>query len=42
VIVASDMGWNGSLQPGQSVSFGVQGSHDSDIQAPACEVIGSN
>lgn len=42
VITASDMGWNGSLQPGQSVSFGVQGSHDNDIQAPECEVIGSD
>lgn len=36
--VATDMGWNGSLQPGQTVSFGFQGSKPSgDAEIPALQ-----
>lgn len=40
VVTASNVGWNGGLAPGQSASFGYQGSHGGSFQAPTCSVSG--
>jgi len=38
VVTASNVGWNGTITPGRSVSFGLQGNHDGSFVAPACKV----
>lgn len=38
VVTASNVNWNGSIAPGQSVSFGLQGNHDGSFVAPTCKV----
>ncbi|WP_347331106.1 cellulose binding domain-containing protein [Marinimicrobium locisalis] len=35
-VTATDVGWNGVLQPDQSASFGLQGSHSGDFSPPQC------
>lgn len=35
-LIATDAGWNGELQPGESTSFGFQGSHSGDFVVPDC------
>lgn len=37
-ITASNVGWNGSVAPGQSVAFGLQGNHSGNFAAPTCTV----
>jgi hypothetical protein len=29
-------GWNGNLSPGQSTTFGFQGTHDGSFNLPTC------
>lgn len=38
LVTASNVNWNGSIAPGQSVSFGLQGNHDGSFVAPGCRV----
>lgn len=38
LVTASNVNWNGTLAPGQSVSFGLQGNHDGSFVAPACKI----
>lgn len=38
VVTASNVGWNGTIAPGQSVSFGLQGNHDGSFVLPSCRV----
>ncbi|PUA29912.1 MAG: hypothetical protein B0W54_05050 [Cellvibrio sp. 79] len=38
VVMASNVNWNATIAPGQSVSFGLQGNHDGSFVAPACKV----
>lgn len=38
VVTASNVNWNGTVTPGQSVSFGLQGNHDGSFVAPGCRV----
>ncbi len=35
-VTASNIEWNGNLQPGGSASFGFQGGHGGDFQPPVC------
>ncbi|RYY73115.1 MAG: hypothetical protein EOO52_19645 [Gammaproteobacteria bacterium] len=37
-VTASNVNWNGSLAPGQSASFGLQGNHDGSFITPSCKV----
>ena len=38
VVTASNVNWNGTIAPGQSISFGLQGNHDGSFVAPTCKV----
>ncbi len=38
LVTASNVNWNGSIAPGQSVSFGLQGNHDGSFVVPTCKV----
>ena len=38
LVTASNVNWNGTLAPGQSVSFGLQGNHDGSFVAPVCKI----
>jgi cellulase/cellobiase CelA1 len=38
---ASNLGWNGSIQPGQTVEFGFQGTKGGSSNAPTPTVTGS-
>jgi len=38
IVTASNVNWNGTIAPGQSVSFGLQGNHDGSFVAPTCKV----
>lgn len=38
IVTASNVNWNGTIAPGQSVSFGLQGNHDGSFVAPTCRV----
>lgn len=38
LVMASNLNWNGTIAPGQSVSFGLQGNHDGSFVAPTCKV----
>ena len=38
LVTASNVNWNGTLAPGQSASFGLQGNHDGSFIAPTCRV----
>ncbi len=38
VVTASNVNWNGTVAPGQSVSFGLQGNHDGSFVAPMCKI----
>lgn len=38
LVTASNVNWNGSIAPGQSVSFGLQGNHDGSFVTPTCRV----
>lgn len=38
LVTASNVNWNGTLAPNQSVSFGLQGNHDGSFVAPSCKV----
>ena len=35
-VTASNASWNGTLQPGQSTSFGLHGNHDGSFNVPTC------
>ena len=37
-LFASDIGWNGNIGSGQSVSFGVLGNSNGNISTPNCSV----
>lgn len=37
-VTASNVNWNGTIAPGQSTSFGLQGNHDGSFVVPACKV----
>lgn len=39
-LTVSNIGWNGNVQPGQSVSFGFQGGYSGSFQMPTCSVNG--
>lgn len=41
-LTASDAGWNGSLSPGQSTSFGFQGAHYGSFAPPVCTGLGTD
>ena len=36
VLDAVNLSYNGTLGPGQSTSFGFQGTHDGSFQVPTC------
>jgi beta-glucanase (GH16 family) len=38
LVTASNVNWNGTIAPGQSTSFGLQGNHDGSFVAPTCKV----
>ncbi|RYY01547.1 MAG: glycosyl hydrolase family protein [Gammaproteobacteria bacterium] len=38
LVTASNLNWNGTVAPSQSVSFGLQGNHDGSFVAPTCKV----
>jgi cellulase/cellobiase CelA1 len=38
LVTASNVNWNGSIAPGQSVSFGLQGNHDGSFVVPTCKI----
>jgi beta-glucanase (GH16 family) len=37
-VTAGNVNWNGSVAPGQSVAFGLQGNHNGNFTAPSCRV----
>lgn len=37
-VTASNVNWNSTIAPGQSVSFGLQGNHDGSFVTPTCKV----
>ncbi len=38
LVTASNLNWNGTIAPSQSVSFGLQGNHDGSFVTPTCKV----
>lgn len=38
LVIASNLNWNGTVAPSQSVSFGLQGNHDGSFVVPTCKV----
>jgi len=38
LVTASNLNWNGTIAPGQSASFGLQGNHDGSFVVPTCKV----
>jgi hypothetical protein len=36
ILSISNVGYNGNLSPGQSVSVGCQGTHNGNFQLPTC------
>jgi len=38
LVTASNVNWNSTIAPGQSVSFGLQGNHDGSFVAPVCRI----
>jgi hypothetical protein len=38
LVTASNLSWNGTVAPNQSVSFGLQGNHDGSFVASSCKV----
>lgn len=37
-VFATNLNWNGTLQPGQTTSFGFQGNSDGNLSRPYCYV----